>query len=78
MNGKRCLGLLEYLSFKVGCMYLSDLRYSKHLYNIKHVLRSIDPNIYSLKEWNDAVNYITGEKYEFDNVNEALDFLISI
>ncbi|WP_294466738.1 hypothetical protein [uncultured Anaerofustis sp.] len=78
MKDKSYLGLLEYLSFKVGCMYLSDLRYNENLYNIQHELRSIDPNIYSLKEWNDAVNYITGERYEFDNVNEALDFLISI
>ncbi|MCR2032919.1 hypothetical protein [Anaerofustis stercorihominis] len=78
MKEKSYLGLLENLSFKVGCMYLSDLRYNENLYNIQHELRSIDPNIYSLKEWNDAVNYITGERYEFDNVNEALDFLISI
>ena len=78
MKDKSYLGLLEYLSFKVGCMYLSDLRYNENLYNIQHELRSIDPNIYSLKEWNDAVNYIIGERYEFDNVNEALDFLISI
>ena len=78
MKEKSYLGLLENLSFKVGCMYLSDLRYNENLYNIQHELRSIDPNIYSLKEWNDAVNYITGKDVSFDNSETALEFLINL
>ena len=78
MKGKNNLSLLEYISFKVGCMYLSDLRCNSHLYNIQHELRSIDPYDYCKNEWNDAVNYITGKDVSFDNSEKALEFLINL
>ena len=52
------LGLLDYLLLKTGCMYLSDLSQREMLCEIQHC-RELDPEAFSLWEWNDAVAYIT-------------------
>lgn len=69
------LGLLEQLSFRTGCMYLSDLHTPALLPLIQHAVRNISPQDYSLWEWNDAVHYITGQKHSFENQAEAAAFL---
>ena len=48
------LGLLDYLVIKTGCMYLSDLSQKEMLCEIQHAVRKLDPEAFSLWEWNDA------------------------
>lgn len=69
------LGLLEYVSFKIDCMYLSDLRNPLYWFKIRRILRGIDCYAYDLNEWNDAVSYLTGESVSFSDVKQAASFL---
>ena len=70
------IGLLDYLAFKAGCTYLSDLHQPENLRQAQHVLRHwTDPDAFSLKEWNDAAAYLTGEQAEFETPRQALDYL---
>lgn len=69
------LGLLEYISSKTDCMYLSDLHDPLYWSEIKKILREIDCRAYDLHEWNDAVSYLTGEPASFTEVEQAASFL---
>ena len=71
------MGLLEILAFKSSCMYLSDLRFHKNLPSVQHALQEIDPECYCLREWNDAVQYLTGENMNFSTREEALNYLLA-
>lgn len=66
--------LLEYLAMKTGCLYLSDLKYLKSKSIISIVIRRVPAKIYSLHEWNDAVQYLTGHE-SFLSAEEARDYL---
>ncbi len=68
-------GLLEFLAFNSGCMYLSDLRQPKLLAKVRGVLPRINPVLYSIWEWNDAVFYITGIQKNFSTQEAALAYL---
>lgn len=69
------LELLEYVSFKTGCTYLSDLHDPLRWQKIQRILRGIDCHAYDLHEWNDAVSYFTGEPASFTDVEQAASFL---
>lgn len=69
------LGLLEYVSFKVGSIYLSDLHDPLYWPRIQRILRGIDCHAYNLHEWNDAVSYLTGKTASFTDVEQAASFL---
>lgn len=69
------LGLLEYISFKTGCVYLSDLHDPQYWSKIQRTLRKIDRRAYDLHEWNDAVSYLIGEPASFTDVEQAASFL---
>ena len=71
------LELLDFLAFKVGCMYLSDLRTLKKLMCVQRALRDIDPSMFGLEEWNDAVSYITGKDISFSTCEQAVQYLLS-
>lgn len=58
-----------------GCMYLSDLHLPSNLPLIRHTLHTIDPQSYPLKEWNDAVCYITGQAIQFTDPKDAAAYL---
>ena len=68
--------LLEFLTLKSCCMYLSDLHNRENLLSVQHVIRGIDPALFSLEEWNDAVQYITGEDVNFQTCEEAAQYLL--
>lgn len=68
-------GLLETLSFKTGCMYLTDLHQPRLLPMIQYAVRGLSPEQFSLWEWRDAVNYITGEEHAFQTPEEAATYL---
>lgn len=65
--------LLLDLKCAVGCSYLSDLHYNDHWINkqAEELILAIPLVGYTLKEWNEAASYITGEKCNFQSVEEA-------
>lgn len=69
------MGLLETLSMKVGCMYLSDLHNPELLPLIQYHLRRICPECYSLWEWKDAAEYLTAD-CPFDTVKKVKQYLL--
>ena len=79
MKLRRCeLSFLDYMAAKTGFMYVSDLSLDESLIYIQHVLRDIESQSYSLKEWNDAVEYITREKAEFETGEQAKQYLLAL
>lgn len=68
--------LLEEISRKVDCMYISDLQHSNLLPLIRTAVKELSIDRYSLREWNDAVSYITGKDCEFKSQKEAADYLM--
>ena len=71
------LGLLDYLVIKTGCMYLSDLSQKEMLCEIQHAVRELDPEAFSLWEWNDAVAYITREPVSLRGKEQAARYLLN-
>lgn len=67
--------LLEYLRIQTDCAYISDLRGCTRFHSIKNALHDLDIQQYSLKEWNAAVSYITGEVLTFSKVEAAANYL---
>lgn len=53
------LSLLDYLTYKAGCLFPSDLRYAKK-YTIRRVVERTPAEAFSMKNWMDAIQYITG------------------
>lgn len=72
---KQAEGLLEILGAEAGCLYISDLHQPDQLIFVKRALYKIEPDRYSLREWNDAVSYITGQSLCFNNQSEAFKYL---
>lgn len=60
MSTTQLLSLVEYISYKVGCTYISDLPGLDGLGKMKavHVLDDVSADVYPLKERNDALQYI--------------------
>ena len=68
--------LLEQLSARMGCQYLSDLRGTKRKVQCRAVLVEIPAEEYTTETWNDAIYYITGEKTKYSTPAEAKKELI--
>lgn len=58
MKKKKCL--LDILAERMGCMYLSDLRYltTTEKLALVPILIQITPQDHSLFEWNDSLEYL--------------------
>ena len=60
------LSLLEFLAYKAGCPYLSDLRFLS-LEQRRYLAQSLErltPRKEDTWEWNDALEYLTGRPPE--------------
>lgn len=68
--------LVEDISEILECCYLSDLHSLENKLLMIPVLRSIRPEQYPLKEWNDAVHYILEQPKQFLESEEAYDYLL--
>ena len=57
------MNLLEYLAWKLGCQYLSDLHYldSWRRRCLVCAVQEINPADYGVAQWNDALEYLTKE-----------------
>lgn len=62
MSTVQLLSLVEYIAYKVGCAYISDLPRLDALGRIKaaHALESVPVETYPLGQWNDALQYCPG------------------
>ena len=74
------IDLLDYLSLRCGCMFLSDLRF---VHSDPEKTRALcvcvchmPPNECTLHEWNDAASYITGKNVSFLNESAAKEYLL--
>lgn len=67
--------LLEYLSGKIGCMYLSDLRLSRNRLFLINCVQRLNPNDFPLKDWQDAVEYLFEYAPHFQTVEAARDYI---
>ena len=70
------IGPLEELTELTGVMYLSDLQ--KISYDlVRRQIRNIDPEKYTLFQWQDAARYLTGKETELATVKEIYDYLLA-
>lgn len=57
-------------------MYLSDLKFIRDTQKIKSELEKLSPQDFPVKQWNDAINYLTETKVDFSSEMEAKNFLL--
>lgn len=59
-NNALTLPLLDYLAYRAGCTYLSDLRYLSRWEKVQlaQTLEQIAVEAASLRVWNDALDYL--------------------
>ena len=72
------IGILDYLKEEAGCTYISDLYQISFLPSIKKVVEQIDPDTFTLRQWNDAAGYISQKKLEFHTVQEVRGYLLEL
>ncbi|MFR9310059.1 hypothetical protein [Hydrogeniiclostridium mannosilyticum] len=70
------LDLLEFLTYQSGCDFLSDLHDPENSSFVYKAIYRIEPEQFSLKEWNEAARYITGRNVAFCSRREAYRFLL--
>lgn len=59
-DARQTISLLDMLSVKIQCKFLSDLHYL-HDWEREQLIRELEkipPDIASIKEWNDALAYL--------------------
>lgn len=60
MSAAQLLSLVEYIAYKAGCEYISDLHTLDEAKKRK-ALRAVEkvmPEMYPLTQWNDALQYV--------------------
>ena len=67
--------LLEELAGQLGYVYLSDLHRTGS-WELRNCLRDVPAEAYSLREWNDAAQYLTGDKINASARTEAKRLLL--
>lgn len=71
--------LLDLLSIQMGCMYLSDLRFlsPEQRRYLAQRLDRLTPRQEDIREWNDALEYLTGAPSE-DTAQAAKERLVHL
>lgn len=67
--------LLEALRIQTGSAFISDLRDLARIQFIGDALHKIDVRQYDVREWEKAVNYITGSTKSFQTQEQAAEYL---
>ena len=70
------IGPLEELTELTGVTYLSDLPTINYDL-VRRQLRNIDPEQYTLFQWQDTAKYLTGKETKFETVKEIYDYLLA-
>lgn len=68
-------GLLEEVCLRAGCRYLSDIKQCSWE-RLQQALSEIPVELYSLREWGDAVQYLTGETKMIETKEQAVKLLL--
>ncbi|HIQ75222.1 MAG TPA: hypothetical protein IAA51_12490 [Candidatus Cottocaccamicrobium excrementipullorum] len=74
----KIVSLLDTMSIHMGCTYLSDLRFlsiDQHK-KLAEILRHLPAEAFDLREWNDALYYLTREMGPGTNAEETRNALI--
>lgn len=71
--------LLDLMSIQMGCMYLSDLRFlsQEQRQYLAHKLDRLTPRNEDVRDWNDALNYLTGAP-PMDTAQAAKERLVQL
>ncbi len=71
--------LLDTMSIQMGCTYLSDLCFlSGFQYRkLAEILNSLPAEAFDLREWNDALHYLTRENQPGMNAEQSRAVLIA-
>lgn len=77
-RGERTMGLLELILQKSEQQYISDLNNGICKENVKKAVKEIPYKQYDMKEWKEAVYYLTGGKVLLDTEDEIIDYLNEI
>lgn len=72
------MSLLENLALQLGCTYLSDLRFLQSWERMRLVqrLENIPAEAAGLSDWNDALEYLTGDKHPRSDAAQAKTALV--
>lgn len=70
----QCQDILEYLRIICHLNYISDLLQYR---DWAKVVETIDVDCFSLKQWQEAVHYLTSKEIEFTSCEAAKAFLLS-
>ncbi len=71
--------LLERMREISGGLYISDLCSNFYMTNNQvDELKQIDSDDYSIHEWNDAAQYISGSNISFQDTNDAKSFICTL
>ena len=70
--------LLDVLAYASGCNFLSDLKFTGIVEKLRiyRKLQDLNPDGFTLREWNDTVHYLTNEEVEFESNAAAQSFLV--
>ena len=71
MSTNQLVSLLDFLAYKAGCMYLSDLRSinSTECRMLKRCIEEISADRFVAREWQDALEYLADTKTEETDPN---------
>ena len=69
--------LLDELAKGLNSDYLSDLRLPANRLSLIPLLSRMNPALYSIGDWSDAILYILGERRVFETQRDARKYLIS-
>jgi hypothetical protein len=76
-EGERAMrDLLELLASECRCEYLSDLPMVYRERLTPHFVRAIPEDVYPLKDWQEAIRYLSEENPDCANVDAAREFLL--
>ena len=71
--------LLDLIAILVGCTYLSDLKFLNYTQRVKlaEKLKLLTPRGADLRDWNDALQYLIGDRQSRATAEEAKAALIA-
>lgn len=67
--------LVEYIA-KTCNIYISDIRFAKSSSIILRNIYSLNPNLFSLEDWNKSLSYIFMTNLKFETSEDAKNFYV--
>ena len=79
MAATQLMSLVDYAAHIAGCTYVSDLHYldAVRKCRIARALEKVELDAFPLRDWNDALEYITGAKMPCSSAEQAKAALIA-